>query len=869
MVLNCNETDPNEDLYLVQPCFMSQDFNYINLCFRKVVTQLTGIWRAENTSTLSLPSFITQLFVILCVNRVLTLAVRPLHIPRIAAEILGGILLGPSGIGFTDFVVNHITPFGTIMTLENIAALGIIYFMFMVGLEVDLNPVLTAGRKAVTTAVAGIILPVPLGYALHHLLLENFAEISKNQPSQFGPLFWGLAIATTNFPDLAGLLADLKLLHTDVGRTALTSSVISDIICWFLFILVMATSSRGRIFTVTTTSVFVMFSLFALRPAIKYLVRRYVKDENYTQRHVMYVMAGVVLCAYVTDACGSHSIFGAFMFGVILPKGELKRTVMEMVEDFVSELLIPLFFYCIGLRTDVHWIFRRGVGLGMLSLVIFLAFSAKVVSTFIVAYFLNKMKAKDSLALGLLLNTKGLLALIIISTGRDMLALDMQTFTVLVFALLIMTAVVGPILSSTYSRKRTPGQYKYRTIRSIGGNSEFRILACVHSTRNAGGLVNLLASSNPTKQSPVYTFVVHLVELVGHASAMLIVHDTCKTTDNIPGAAATVKDPRSADGIAEAFDSLEGENFSVQPLTAVSAYSTMHEDICSLAEDKRVTLTILPFHVHSTAEGGGADSSANSPFRAVNKNVLDNTPCSAAVFFDRGFNTRPSLDESNSGFRHQFAMIFLGGRDDREALAYAWRMAKSPRVCLTVYRFIPSKTVAEISPTFADDDGDDDKEGGILNAIVDNEKEKPLDEQYIEEFKLKSRDDHSIMLIEEVVDNGEEVVRIVSTTEKHYDLYVVGRGRGAVSPLTSGLSDWSEYPELGPLGDILVCSSFAAEASVLVVQQGVGLVDEQEGVGQVREEFGHMTWHPPEMNNSSFAPFIHRRVRVTDDDDHL
>ncbi|KAM6595258.1 hypothetical protein CsatA_005782 [Cannabis sativa] len=792
MVLYCNETDPNEDLFLVQPCFMSQDFNYINLCFRKVVTHLTGIWRSENTSSLSLPSLITQLFVILCVNRILTLLVRPFHIPRIAAEIIGGILLGPSGIGFTDFAVKHLTPFGTIMTLENIAALGIIYFMFMVGLEVDLKPILKAGRKPVTTAVAGIILPVPLGYALHHLLLENFAEISRNSPNQFGPLFWGLALATTNFPDLAGLLADLKLLHTDVGRTALTS-------------------------------------------------------------------------AYITDSCGSHSIFGAFMFGVILPKGELKRAVMEIMEDFVSELLIPLFFYCIGLRTDVHWIFRRGVGLGMVSLVIFLAFSAKVISTFIVAYFLNKMKAKDSLALGLLLNTKGLLALIIISTGRDMLALDMQTFTILVFALLIMTAVVGPILSLTYSRKRSLSQYKYKTIRSIEGNSEFRILACVHSTRNAGGLVNLLASSNPTKQSPIYAFAVHLVELVGHASAMLIVHDTCKTAENIPGTAVVggAAAAGKVEGIAEAFESLESENLSVQPLTAVSAYNTMHEDICSLAEDKRATLIILPFHVHSTADGGGGtDSNANSPFRAVNKNVLDNTPCSAAIFFDRGFNTR------SSALNNQFSMIFIGGRDDREALAYAWRMAKSPRVCLTVYRFIPNKNVVEMSPnTFGD--GED----GILNAIVDNEKEKPLDDQYIEEFKLKSKDDHSIMLIEEVVDNGEEVVRIVSTAENKYDLYVVGRGRGMVSPLTFGLSDWSEYPELGPLGDILVCSSFAAEASVLVVQHGVGLVDEQDhqaGVGQVREEFGHMTWHPPEMNNSStFAPFIHRRVRVTDDDDHL
>ena len=329
--------------------------------------------------------------------------------------------MGPSGIGYTNFAVKHFHPFGTIMTLENLASLGLVYFMFMVGLEVDLKPILRAGRKAITTAVAGIIIPVPIGFALHHLLIENFSELSKDKPSRFGPLFWGLAIATTNFPDLAGLLADLKLLHTDVGRTALTSSVISDILCWILFVLTMATSSRGRLFTVTTTTVFVVFAFFALRPAVKYLLRRTAKDENYTQRHIVFILTGVILCAYITDACGSHSIFGAFMFGVILPKGELKRTIMDMVEDFVSELLIPLFFYCVGLKTDRNWIFQRGVGLGIISLVITLAFSAKVVSTFLVAYFVNKMPARDGLALGLLLNTKGLLALIMISTGRDIL----------------------------------------------------------------------------------------------------------------------------------------------------------------------------------------------------------------------------------------------------------------------------------------------------------------------------------------------------------------------------------------------------------------------------------------------------------------
>ncbi|XP_010089837.2 cation/H(+) antiporter 15 [Morus notabilis] len=839
---------------------------------------MTGIWRAENASTLALPAFVMQLLAILSLNRLLTFAFRYLHISRIAAEILGGILLGPSGIGFSEFSIKNITQWGSIQTLENIASVGLIYFMFIVGLEMDLKPVLRGSKKALTTALAGIIIPFPIGFGLHYLLIDDFAVISKGKPNRFGPLFWGLAIATTNFPDLAGLLADLKLLHTDVGRTSLTSAVVSDLLCWFLFVLTMATAHNGRAFTIVTTTIYVGFCFFIVRPAAKWALRRTSKDENYNQKHIVFILAGVLLSAYITDACGSHSFFGAFLFGVILPKGELKNAVMESVEDFVSEILTPLFFFCIGLRTNWHWMHERGVGAGSILLVLVLAFVAKVFSTFIVAFFVNKMSARDGVALGLLMNTKGLLSLIIINAGRDILALDMQTFAVIVLALWIMTAAVGPILALTYKSKRRPGVYKYRTIRSIEGNSEFRILACLHSTRNSGGLVSLLKDSNPTKQSPISAFAVHLVELIGHASAMLIVHETCKANASGGGSGAAAKDVGSqyGDSIHEAFEDLEGENFSIQSLTAVSAYSTMHEDICSLAEDKRVTLTILPFHVQSSVEGVGvgavSESGANSPFRAVNKNVLDNAACSVAVFVDRVFNTHSlGISASGSGgggFRHQIAMIFLGGRDDRDALAYAWRISKSPRVSLTVIRFLPGKNAVDVSGNIPGFEGDDKEDDGILKAIAESEREKPLDDQYIEEFKLKTRDQPSTRLVEQVADNGEDVVRIVSGMEGRYNLYVVGRGKGVVSPLTAGLLDWSEFPELGPLGDVLVCSSFAADASVLIVQQGAGSVDENEGLGQVREQFGHMTWHPPEMN-SSFAPFIHRRVRVTDDDDHL
>ena len=231
-----------------------------------------------------------------------------------------------------------------------------------------------------------------------------------------------------------------------------------------------------------------------------------------------------------------------------------------------------------------------------------------------------------------------------------MQALDNQTFTILVVTFWLMTLVIGPILTCIYKRTRRGRQSKRRNIQSARQDSEFLILACVHSMRNVSGIVTLLQASIANQLSPVSIFAVHLVELAGRASSMLIVHDTYgKVSDKISGTSTAPRTRAQPDSVLGAFKSLEtkGNNgVTVHPLTAMSAYDSMHEDICSLAEDKRVLLILLPFHKQPTIDGGMEDS--NPVLRGVNQNVLANAPCSVGIFVDRGLSTSATTSSRES-----------------------------------------------------------------------------------------------------------------------------------------------------------------------------------------------------------------------------
>jgi Kef-type K+ transport system membrane component KefB len=301
-------------------------------------------------------------------------------------------------------------PLRSVVPLDTVANLSVVYYMFLVGLETDISLIVRAGKKAYTVALAGILFSLPTGYALFHNLRPR-----PNIPG--GDLFWATALACTNFQELARILAEVKLLRSKMGRTALTSSLITDLSCWVLLVLVQAVLEKGRYIALASTIGFTLFLLFAVRPGLKWVIQRISKEDNvFNEFHVCCVLTGVILCGFIADACGAHSISGAFMLGVIMPKGELKDTLIERVEDFVSGFMMPLFFIVVGFRTNFR-VITYGISFGHALLIISLACAPKILSTCLVSFFF-KMPPLDALALGLLMSTKGLLAFIVLNSGR-------------------------------------------------------------------------------------------------------------------------------------------------------------------------------------------------------------------------------------------------------------------------------------------------------------------------------------------------------------------------------------------------------------------------------------------------------------------
>uniref|UniRef100_M1A0Q1 Na(+)/H(+) antiporter n=2 Tax=Solanum tuberosum TaxID=4113 RepID=M1A0Q1_SOLTU len=370
-----------------------------------------------------------------------------------------------------------------------------------------------------------------------------------------------------------------------------------------------------------------------------------------------------------------------------------------------------------------------------------------------------------------------------------------------------MTAVITPIVTIVYKPSRNFTPYKRRTVQKTKLDREFRVLVSIHTPKAVPTIISLLEASCPTKKSPICIYVLHLVELTGRASGMLIVHNMRKT-----GRPAMNRTQAQSDHIINAFENFEKSAgcVYVQPLTAISPYSTMHEDICVLAEEKRVALIIIPFHKQQTVDGGL--ETTNSSFRTINQNVLANAPCSVGILVDRGL-TRSTMNQIS----HHVAVLFFGGPDDREALAYAWRMSEHANINLTVMRFLPGDTTIEGRKSNSGNDY------SVLTVETERDREKQLDEEYVTEFRTKTGSDGSIVYIERIVNHGEETVGAIRSIDNSHDLFIVGRGQGTSSPLTAGLTDWSECPELGAIGDLLASSDFAMKASALVVQQYVGM----------------------------------------------
>ncbi|XP_027343130.1 cation/H(+) antiporter 15-like [Abrus precatorius] len=783
-------------------------------CYSPVMVTTNGIWQSDNPFNYALPVFILQIILVVTVTRLFVFILKPVRQPRVIAEIMGGIVLGPSVLGRNKAFSEAVFPLRSVIITEAMANIGLLLFTFLVGVGMDTSSLKRIGRKAVTIAFAGMVLPFAIGGVFSFFFIK-LTDNDKNKGAYI--IFLGVVLSITAFPVLARILAELKLVNTEIGRVALSSAIINDMFSWVLLAISITMIEHEKpsltsLMILLSSAAFVAFNIFAVRPMILWIIRNTPEGETFSDFHICMILAGVMISGFITDAIGTHSILGAFIFGLTIPNGPLGLALAERLEDFSSGLLLPLFFANSGLKTDLRLI--KGINAWViLILLVVLSCVGKVVGTLAVAV-TYQMSISEGAVLGLLMNTKGLVEVIVLNIGKDQKVLTEESFASMMIITVLMTGIIVPGISFIYKPSKGLISYKRRTIQMSKTDAEFRILGCIHTPRNVPTIINLLEASNPTKKSPICIYVVHLVELTGRTSAMLVVHNPTKSDHN-----GFNRTQAQTNHIINAFENYEqhADYISIQPLTAVSPYSTMHEDICNLARDKLVALIIIPFHKQQTVDG--AMEATNTAFRNVNQNVLNYAPCSVGILVDRGLNGSNHL--ASDQLSHHVAVLFFGGPDDREALSYGWRMSEHPGINLTVMRFVSGEEVTHHSVH--------PNEPKELRVETDKDIEKQIDEKLIHWFRMSHVDDDSVTFVEKIVNNGEQTVAAIRSMDDVHDLFIVGRGQGMISPLTAGLTDWSECPELGAIGDFLASSDFAATASVLVVQQYVGAELEEDG----------------------------------------
>ncbi|CAA3026874.1 cation H(+) antiporter 15-like [Olea europaea subsp. europaea] len=760
------------------------------LCYAETVYRINGVWEGPDPLTPFIPLFFIQITLAIMFTRLLVFALKPFNQPSIIAEILSGIILGPSVFGRNSGFRKLMFPSYTYKVLEPMAHLALVYHAFLVGLRMDIKAIRRTGSKALNIAVAGTIIPFSLGSTLYFVFRGN----------KTGFIFWGAALTVTGFSVLAEILEKQEIINTEIGKTAMASALINEVCAWCFLALGLAITGAPRNihWSLLCTIVFVLLSVYYIRPFLNWVIRKTPEGQGYSEFYICSVLTGVAFSGVITDACGTHPMIGAFVFGLVIPSEVLEAALIERLEDFVAGIFMPVFFMVCGLRTNVDTVSDQTSWI-VVAFVLILACTAKILCALAVSLFSN-IPAKEAVAVGVLTNTKGAMAMIILEAGQTQLALNTQTYSLMVIAILLMTMVVMPA-TITYRPSKNLVPYKRRTIEKAKSDEELRVLACIYNTRHVPSIINLLRASNATNRSPIRVFALQLVELIGRATASLVVHSNRKVGPRNPSDVEA-----QADHIISAFDNYElrSDGVTTQALTARCAYSTMDEDICNVAKDKRSAFIIIPFHKQQTLDGEMED--INPAIRSVNEGVLENAPCSVGILIDRG------LQESNDHARN-IAMLYFGGPDDREALSYAWRMAENSNITLTVARFTPSSDAEELDPV-------ESVAKTHMTLQIDSERENLLDEDYLNKFKIATANDKSITYVELMLNDEEETVNAIKSMDKrHHDLYIVGKGAGIMSPLTTGLADWCDCPELGPIGDLLVTSEFESAFSVLVVQQ--------------------------------------------------
>jgi Kef-type K+ transport system membrane component KefB len=436
-----------------------------------------------------------QIITIVVVARFFGWIFRKIGQPTVIGEIIAGIFLGPSVVGmyFPEYSA-LLFPAESLGNLQFLSQIGLILFMFVIGMELDLKVLKNKANDAIVISHASIVIPFALGIGLSYFIYQNKQFTPAGVDFLSFSLFMGIAMSITAFPVLARIVQERGIHKTKLGTIVITCAAADDITAWCILAAVIAIVKAGTfvsaIYVILLATLYVLTMLFVVKPFLKKIGDLYATRENLSKPVVAIFLLTLIISSYCTEVIGIHALFGAFMTGAIMPDiSKIRNIIIEKIEDVSLILLLPLFFVFTGLRTQIGLI-NDAYLWQITGLIIGVAVVGKFLGSALAAKFVGQ-NWRDSLTIGALMNTRGLMELVVLNIGYDLGVLSTEVFTMMVIMALVTTFMTGPaidIINFVFKRKEVliPNE--------IIQNSSFKILISFGNNEKGKSLLRLAHS---------------------------------------------------------------------------------------------------------------------------------------------------------------------------------------------------------------------------------------------------------------------------------------------------------------------------------------------------------------------------------------